>query len=314
MRIHKRDNYNSSPAFTIVELLIVIVVIAILAAITIVAYNGIQDRARASAASSALSNAVKKIKYWQAEQDTTLAPASLALAGVSDTESTKYQYNFGQPAAADYCITVTISGVKSYKTSTSNTDVVLGGCAGHGQGGVAAITNFSTSPHATAGWNSQTPSASTRTYVSNGANDGGSTYQVTTGAAEILRISIPQAVGNVNVGDVIGISFDINAPAAITGQMEVGVNGTFPKSSVFSISTGWNRIYGEVTIPPGSAGNLTLVQFVSIPTVSSGQVWKATRALITKGAHTSAYADGNTGDWIWNGTPPGSVTSTGPPQ
>lgn len=38
--------------FTIVELLIVIVVIAILAAITIVAYNGIQDRARMSAALS----------------------------------------------------------------------------------------------------------------------------------------------------------------------------------------------------------------------------------------------------------------------
>ena len=37
---------NSQKAFTIVELLIVIVVIGILAAISIVAYNGIQDRAR----------------------------------------------------------------------------------------------------------------------------------------------------------------------------------------------------------------------------------------------------------------------------
>jgi len=35
--------------FTIVELLIVVVVIAILAAITIVAYNGIQNRAKSSA-------------------------------------------------------------------------------------------------------------------------------------------------------------------------------------------------------------------------------------------------------------------------
>lgn len=40
---------NDSQGFTIVELLIVIVIIAVLATITIVAYNGIQDRAKASA-------------------------------------------------------------------------------------------------------------------------------------------------------------------------------------------------------------------------------------------------------------------------
>lgn len=46
--------------FTIVELLIVIVVIAILAAITIVAYNGIQNRGKASAAQSAQNVMIKK--------------------------------------------------------------------------------------------------------------------------------------------------------------------------------------------------------------------------------------------------------------
>ena len=47
--------------FTIVELLIVIVVIAILAAITIVAFNGIQDRARNSSIQTDLTNFAKKI-------------------------------------------------------------------------------------------------------------------------------------------------------------------------------------------------------------------------------------------------------------
>jgi prepilin-type N-terminal cleavage/methylation domain-containing protein len=48
-RINQR---KYSAAFTIVELLIVIVVIGILAGITIVAYNGIQERARLASASS----------------------------------------------------------------------------------------------------------------------------------------------------------------------------------------------------------------------------------------------------------------------
>ncbi len=46
--------------FTIVELLIVIVVIAILAAITIVAYNGIQNRAKTSSNQAAANSIIKK--------------------------------------------------------------------------------------------------------------------------------------------------------------------------------------------------------------------------------------------------------------
>lgn len=53
--------------FTIVELLIVIVVIAILAAISIVAYTGIQDRARYSQALNNLQTINKGIKLYQAQ-------------------------------------------------------------------------------------------------------------------------------------------------------------------------------------------------------------------------------------------------------
>ena len=53
--------------FTIVELLIVIVVIGILAAITIVAYNGIQNRGKAVAAQSAANALDKKAEIYFAE-------------------------------------------------------------------------------------------------------------------------------------------------------------------------------------------------------------------------------------------------------
>lgn len=52
--------------FTIVELLIVIVVIAILAAITVVAYNGIQNRAKAVKTQSNAREVANKMSAWQA--------------------------------------------------------------------------------------------------------------------------------------------------------------------------------------------------------------------------------------------------------
>lgn len=55
--------------FTIVELLIVIVVIGILAAITIVAYNGVQNRARETNLKSDLTNVAKQIEVYRADGD-----------------------------------------------------------------------------------------------------------------------------------------------------------------------------------------------------------------------------------------------------
>lgn len=59
---------KTTSGFTIVELLIVIVVIAILAAITIVAYNGIQERAKTTQQVGAVGQYVKAFSLYTADK------------------------------------------------------------------------------------------------------------------------------------------------------------------------------------------------------------------------------------------------------
>lgn len=77
--------------FTIVELLIVVVIIAILAAITIVAYNGIQNRAKTSAAAGAASTLQKKLEAYNTDSTASIYPATVAAMGLAaDSASTWY--------------------------------------------------------------------------------------------------------------------------------------------------------------------------------------------------------------------------------
>jgi prepilin-type N-terminal cleavage/methylation domain-containing protein len=86
--------------FTIVELLIVIVVIAILAAISIVAYNGIQDRAKNAVLASDLANAAKQLKIDQIDNGDY--PATIAAAnngsGLKASTGTNFTYEVNNSA------------------------------------------------------------------------------------------------------------------------------------------------------------------------------------------------------------------------
>ena len=65
-------NNQRRAGFTIVELLVVIVIIGILAAVTIVSYTGIAQRATAASLVSDLNNASQKIKLFQATLNITI--------------------------------------------------------------------------------------------------------------------------------------------------------------------------------------------------------------------------------------------------
>lgn len=118
--------------FTIVELLIVIVVIAILAAITIVAYSGIQQRARDSDRTSDIAAIQKALELYRVDNgsfpsvgtdnvgynlstlSTALVPTYIAsIPNDPNTSLTNYQYVRGTAASGAYGIRI------SYETRTA---------------------------------------------------------------------------------------------------------------------------------------------------------------------------------------------------
>lgn len=92
--------------FTIVELLIVIVVIGILAAITIVAYNGIQNRANDTTIQSDLSAFAKKVQLSAADSGVFPAAGAIRNAGTSTGSSTVFPGFTFAPSKQAYMTTV----------------------------------------------------------------------------------------------------------------------------------------------------------------------------------------------------------------
>lgn len=71
---HRRAPSTYLRGFTLIELLIVIVIIAILAAITVVAYNGIQSRAQNVSTTSAVTQYARGLMMYQSENGSYPGP------------------------------------------------------------------------------------------------------------------------------------------------------------------------------------------------------------------------------------------------
>ena len=119
-----RTSPNSSSAFTIVELLIVIVIIAILAAITIISYNGISNRTKLSSLKTELSQSAKKLESQKVLSGTETYPSTLSSAGIQTPSSITYKYT---PSGSTYCLQGTYESY-IYHISTTDTSPTEGEC------------------------------------------------------------------------------------------------------------------------------------------------------------------------------------------
>ena len=138
---------DSSPdtrrGFTIVELLIVIVVIGILAAITVVAYTGIQAKAADVVLKSDLKQAQTQLELDRIYNNSYPATKEAANdnKGLPASPDTNYEYTL---ASGDYCLTASSTRASTAFNINSTTGTITEGpCTGHvgtGGGGNVALT------------------------------------------------------------------------------------------------------------------------------------------------------------------------------
>jgi len=112
-------------AFTIVELLVVIVVIGVLAAITVVSYYGVTSRAILASMQSDLNNASRQLSIFQVEYDSFPAtidcdiPDSSTNKCLESGDNNTYFYYTNDHSIGDYFCLTTINGDYSYSIDSS---------------------------------------------------------------------------------------------------------------------------------------------------------------------------------------------------
>ncbi len=132
--------------FTIVELLIVVVVIAILAAITIVSYSGITQSAKESALKTELVQYANKLEIYKVTNNVYPGSADVNDAVGIDTSGGTFQYTGGNQT---YCLSATSEEAGLAYHISNEGGVIQGGvCAGHtdvGGAPVASMQSFTSS-------------------------------------------------------------------------------------------------------------------------------------------------------------------------
>lgn len=267
---------NKKSGFTIVELLIVVVVIAILAAITIVSYNGIQQRAKESSVQADVSNALKKIEVYRFQNSTTEDyPLTLADAGYVSSTTLNYMVN-NSVNPKMFCLSAE-NGAISYFVTQSLPKPTAGDCIVK-QGLVGWWRMNGNTQDSSGNAYHGTATALTATTGQNGVANSAYTFSL----ASSSRIALPDA-------------------AAIVGNNPYTISAWFKSSSA-----GMNGIIGWGTW--GTSSTVTALRLASPPVGLSHYWWDNDQVVSfadvannqwhhvvasSDGAYQRLYADGN---------------------
>ncbi len=311
-----------SSGFTIVELLIVVVVIAILAAITIVAYNGIQNRAKQSSAQSAASAGFKKVSLWLVENPSQAPTLSDFTDLVGDANIGQYQYTPGANGA--FCLTATTSNF-SYFTSNTQTNPSAGACAGHGANGITAITNLVTNPSVELSTATYGLNTATGTVDSSWAQNGTSSLRISpTAGTNDTFANVGGDLGALRLGIQAGKTYTasgtIRLSAAQIGTLSGSarrltawytVSGVHTQTSSAAAANIAGSTRVSVTFSVPASATAAWLRLYNGTSVGNGDVWWDS-IMLTESGSALNYGDGTSSGWAWASAAHGS-SSSGPP-
>ncbi|HWT39926.1 MAG TPA: type II secretion system protein [Dongiaceae bacterium] len=334
---------RASAGFTIVELLIVIVVIAILAAITLVGYTGITNRANAVSAQAAAQQAYEAVSAYIINNSSQV-PTTLAAASINNSNNTTYQYSY-DGTANTFCLTATTSNVSYFVNNTSQSVPAAGACPGQGVNGVPPITNLvqnaSGVQYLSGGAAANVLNDRYSVYVTYSANN--TSAGLPAGVSKYFHSAVNTAFSGVHGYDLgvnpdgttattgvpvtAGTSYMISGyvrwsgttvPSAYvvyawydSSNNRIGSNTAGTTFTTSSANT-WYRVSQAVTAPSGAV-RMGVTFRRNVGTNAIGDTFDLAAPMVTTGSTLYTYADGNSTNWIWNGTADGS-TSTGPPS
>lgn len=135
-----RITNNKMRGFTIVELLVVVIVIGVLAAITAVSYANVTSRAKTSAGQSAATNIMKKVGTYTADGSTGNWPTTWSsLNGVGVSSTNTYFMTATDPTFTTLSSTATTPAIAAMPANPETIDYYL--C---GTNTTAAATTYGT--------------------------------------------------------------------------------------------------------------------------------------------------------------------------
>jgi prepilin-type N-terminal cleavage/methylation domain-containing protein len=293
--------------FTIVELLIVIVVIGILAAITIVSFNGVSGKAKVAAAQSSLNSAKKQVEIAKTTAGSDSYPASVPGldSNVTYTSNT---------ALGGYCLVNSSVPNTPYMVTSSNgvphpgPSTITNGCQ---------IQNIVTNPSFefnNFNWDQGQQASITRTTDPANVSSG-------VGAGILTRTSSVAGEGYTGmrmattVGARYSVSFALKnqsgTPAIIASVRNFNKGWSLADNASVSITPAASFVRYALNWTAQDTTSFLLIE--NMTTVANSAV-AIDSVIATEGENSATYIDPDLkpgSGWAWDGTA-GSSTSKGP--